>query len=488
MSPIKQLASQTAIYGLPTIVGRLLNYLLVPLYTYTFTTAEYGTVSELYAYVSFLMIILTYGMETALFNFSRNSDHKEQVYASILRSVFLTSLIFIVITSLFSGPIASIIRYPLHPEYIIWFGMILGMDAIASVAFAKLREQQKAGVFAFYKTVNILVNIALNLFFILYCPKAAADPGNWVNGFYDPQIGIGYIFISNLVASAVTLLLLVPQFRAGLIVPASGGPGIKLILSYALPLMLAGLAGMTNETIDRILIKYLLPADIALSQNGIYGACYKISVIMTLFVQTFRFAAEPFFFSRASDQNAPSIYARVMNYFTVACMIIFLGTTMNISWISYFVGEEFRQGIAVVPILLMANYFLGAFLNLSIWYKLTEATRWGAWLALGGALITLAGNFLFIPAYGYMASAWTTFVCYAVMMVVSYLVGRKYYPVPYNILKLGGYIAAAVLLYLVGTLYLVDEGVQTLIIRNFLVILFVLFAYFSEKRSLLQVK
>ncbi|MBI4931634.1 MAG: polysaccharide biosynthesis C-terminal domain-containing protein [Bacteroidetes bacterium] len=495
MNPFKKLASQTAIYGLPTIIGRLLNYFLVPLYTYNFSTSEYGTVNEMYAYVSFLLIVLTYGMETALFNFSRLQDDKQKVYSTILTCVTLTSAVFIAGLTIFFQPIANLIEYPTHPEYITWFALILGLDAVSSIAFAKLREQNKAKNFALIKTLNIAVNIFFNVFFLWIC-KSEFDAGknSSLACFYNPEIGIGYIFISNLIASVVTFLVLLPSILKAVSPLQRGAGGIldfsmlKTILPYALPLLIAGLAGMTNETIDRILLKYLLPSNIALEQVGIYGACYKISIIMTMFVQTFRFAAEPFFFSHAKETDSKQVYARVMDYFVIICMIIFLGTMMNISWIQYFVGRDFRDGLAVVPILLMANFFLGVFFNLSIWYKLTGQTKWGAYLTIFGAVITLIGNFVFIPIYGYMASAWATLVCYAGMMTLSYFIGNKYYPVKYDMKRTLGYLALALLLFALSHYLEIKSDILDIAAKNSLLVLFVIIVFIFERKNLFRKK
>lgn len=482
MSPFKKLASQTAIYGLPTIVGRLLNYLLVPIYTRTFSTAQYGTVNEMYAYVSFLLIVLTYGMETSLFNFSRNNENKEKVYSTILLTIILTSSFFILGTWLFAQPIADLINYPNHTEYIIYFGWILGLDAISSIAFAKLREQQKAGLFAGIKILNIAANIFFNLFFIVYCPKLLAqNPQSWLLKFYDPQVGVGYVFVSNLISSIITILIQLPFIlRVKFTFDFSQ---LKTILKYSSPLLLAGLAGMTNETIDRILLKYLLPENIALEQVGIYGACYKISLIMTIFIQTFRFAAEPFFFSHSDKQDAKQVYARVMKYFVIICSIIFLGTMINLSWIQGFIGKDFRSGLQVVPLLLMANFFLGVFFNLSIWYKLTNQTRYGAWLTIFGAVITLAGNFIFIPRFGYMACAYTTLVCYLLMMLVSYFIGNKHYHVNYDVKRIVAYIGLSLLLFAISQYINFDSDVLGITIKNLLLILFALVVFLFERKE-----
>jgi len=439
----------------------------------------------MYAYVSFLLIVLTYGMETALFNFSREQEQKEKVYSTILTSVTLTSVLFIALLCIFAEPIAGLIRYPNHPEYIIWFALILGMDAVSSIAFAKLREQQKAKTFALFKTVNIAVNIGFNIFFLWIC-KSEFDSGknSWLAGLYNPQIGIGYIFISNVITSAITLVIQFPTiFKTKLGFDFSI---LKNILPYALPLLIAGLAGMTNETFDRILLKYLLPENISLEQIGIYGACYKISIIMMLFIQTFRYAAEPFFFSHAAEKNAKEVYARVMNYFTIVCMVIFLGTMLNISWIQYFIGEPFREGIAVVPILLMANFCLGASFNLSIWYKLSGKTRWGAYLTVIGAIITLIGNLIFIPVYGYMASAWTTLICYATIMLLSYLIGNKHYAVNYDLKRILGYLALSLTLFFAGERIVLSSDAMNLIMKNLLLVAFAIVVWIMEKKSLVK--
>lgn len=433
----------------------------------------------MYAYVSFLLIVLTYGMETALFNFSRQQKDKQKVYSTILISVTLTSLIFIVTLTAFSQSVANLILHPDHPEYIIWFAIILSADAISAIVFAKLREQNMAKTFAIIKTLNIGVNIFLNIFFLWIC-KGEFDAGknSWLSTWYNSEIGIGYIFISNMASSVITLIVLLPYIiRTTLSFDLAL---LRIIFPYALPLLIAGLAGMTNETIDRILLKYLLPEETALKQVGIYGACYKISIIMTIFIQTFRFAAEPFFFSHSGEADAKKVYARIMDYFVIVCMSIFLGTMMNISWIQYFIGEEFREGLKVVPILLMANFCLGVFFNLSIWYKLTSQTKWGAYLTIIGAVITLIGNFIFIPKYGYMASAWTTLICYATMMTLSYLIGNRYYPVDYNLKRIFGYILLAMSLYLISENFEIGSNTFNLVVKNIFLLLFMIIVFIFE--------
>ncbi|MGQ0829325.1 MAG: lipopolysaccharide biosynthesis protein [Bacteroidota bacterium] len=488
--PLKKLESQTAVYGLPTIIGRLLNYLLTPLYTYNFTTDEFGVVTSAYAYVSFLLVFLTYGMETALFRFSQSETNKEKVYTTSLISLIITSLSFIITTSLFASPISESIRFTGHPEYVVWFAIIIGADALTAVPFAKLREMGRAKRFAMIKTINICVNIGLNLFFILFCKKIYDSPYSslkpFIDPIYDPEIGIGYIFISNLIASLITLLLLSPEMLK--INYVFDSPLWKRMMRYALPLLIAGLAGMVNETLDRILLTHLLPEKNAMAQTGIYGACYKISIIMTIFIQTFRFAAEPFFFSHSKEKDPQKTYADIMKFFVIICSVIFLGTMMNIQWIQYFVGENFRVGIKVVPILLLANLFLGIFINQSIWYKLTGQTHYGALLTIFGAIITITLNFYWIPRIGYIGCAWTTLICYASMMTLSYFIGNKYYPVNYDLKRIFGYLALSVTLYFISILIQTEFTAINLVLNNLMTIGFLVLIWKMEIKNILLIK
>lgn len=455
--PIKRLAGQTAIYGLSSILGRLINFLLVPLYTnLLFNTSEYGIIAEMYAYVAFLLILLTYGMETAFFRFSQEAPgQRKRIYSTTLLSVLSTSVVFILLVTVFRQPIAGLLRHPGHAEYIVWLGIIVGLDALNAIPFARLRAENKAMAFAVIKLLGIAANIAFVLFFLLLCPWLYEQPGHGLLKsvlpmVYNPNIGVGYVFISNLIATAFTSVLLLPvMLKAGLTFSSSLW---KSMLAYALPLLLVGFGGVINESLDKVLLKYLLPQDIAQSHVGIYSACYKISVFMTIFIQAFRFAAEPFFFAQSSQTNARSMYADVMKYFVIACLFIFLGIMLYLDIVQYFVGAAFRVGLGVVPVLLLANLFLGIYFNLSIWYKLTGQTMVGAWISLAGAAITIVLNLLLIPVMGYHGSAWATLACYFSMMVISWRVGKKHYPVPYETLKIMAMIAAALLIYLGSTL------------------------------------
>lgn len=443
MNPLRQLASQTAVYGLSSIVGRLLNYLLVPLHTRVFAPEAFGVVTEMYSYVAFLLVVLTYGFETAFFRFAREKEQEPAVYSTALVSLAGSSALFVGLIWLLADPLAAAMGYSGNEHYLIWFALILALDAITAIPFARLRLQQKPLRFAAFRLINIGINIALNLFWLLLCPMLAKENApTWLELVYDPSVGVGYVFLANLIASAVTFLLLLPDMLRHEW-KLSKALWISM-LAYGLPLLVGGLAGITNEMFSRVSMKYQLEGEDALYQLGIFGACYKVSVLMTLFVQTFRFAAEPFFFSRAADKNAPGLYATVMHWFIIACSAIYLGVMLLMEYIAHFVGEEYREGLGVVPVLLMANLLLGVYYNLSIWYKLNDRTGLGAWMAVGGAVLTIVLNFLWIPEFGYVGASWATLVVYLSMVVVSYWLGARFYPIPYRLIKCIGYPLAAV--------------------------------------------
>ncbi|MDR2906726.1 MAG: flippase [Bacteroidales bacterium] len=447
---IRNLVGQTAIYGLPTIIGRLLNYLLVPLYTRLFVPAEYGVVTELYAYVAFLMVIATYGMETAFFRFSSKEKDNPGVYSTAVWMLLFSSIILFAVAFLFKDGLASAIGYADHSEYIVWFALILALDAICAIPFARLRNQERPLRFATLKTVNIAANIGFNLFFLVVCPWILkSHPDSILQHVYHPQIGVGYIFISNLLASIITTLLLLPEFFQIRWSKLDRKLADKMFM-YAFPVMIWGMAGIVNETFDRILLKYLLPDELdPMAQLGIYGACYKVSILMTLFIQAFRFAAEPFFFKQAENRNAPEVYAKVMRYFVLACLVIFLGCSLFLNDIMLFVGANYREGAVIVPVLLMANLFLGVFYNLSVWYKITDQTKYGAYISLIGAAITIGLNILLVPYFGYIGAAWATLVCYVAIALISYWLGQRHFPIPYPVKALSLYTVLALLFYAV---------------------------------------
>jgi len=487
MNPLKKLARQTAIYGLSSIVGRLINYFLVPLYTRIFLPAEYGIVTELYAYASFLMIMCTFGMETTFFRFAESREDQDAVYASSLLPVAAVNLAFIALGIFGSAFCAERLHYHNHSEYIVYFVLIVGLDAIVSIPFARLRQQHRALKFAVLKLANILINIFCNFFFLLLCPYLVRHGHQLPTWLYHPSGGVGYVFFSNMIASAATLLILWRELF-----------GIRLrfdrvlfkeMLFYALPLLVAGLAGMVNETLDRILLRFLLvvppgggeASRYVMSQIGIYGANYKVSILMTLFIQTFRYAAEPFFFAHAKEKGSKDTFSQVMTWFVLFGLAIFLGVMLNIEIIKHFIGRKFYPGIGIVPILLLANLFLGIIFNLSIWYKLNNMTKYGAYITVFGAVVTIAANVILIPSLGYAGAAWATFICYLLMMVLSYVLGQKYFPVEYELPKLAGYFAFALALFFTSKAWPFHSGLAMLAANNALFVIFVGVVCYREK-------
>ena len=488
-NPIKKLAGQTAIYGLSSIVGRFLNYLLTPLWTSVFIAGQFGIITEMYAYVAFLVVLLTYGMETTFFRYSTKEGYEpKDVFTTILGALFITSISFIVTAISFSQGIANWLMYPDHSEYVIWFAIIVGFDAITAIPLAHLRKENKPLKFAFVNLGNVGVNIFLNLFFIWYC-KGHYDNGttNWlVETFYNPEIGVGYVFISNLVASIFKLLFLIPELsiiRKGKFVLAY----LKPMLKYAMPLLFVGMAGIVNETLDRILLKRILAAEIgkdeALVQVGIYGANYKLSILITMFIQAYRYAAEPFFFNQEKEKNSKELYARIMNYFVIVVCVLFLFVMFYLDVLKYFINnEELWAGLNIVPILLIANVCLGIYYNLSIWYKLSYKTGYGALISIFGAVTTIVLNIVLIPIMGYEGSAWTTLICYGSMVLVSYILGQKFYPIPYDLKRILGYVFGAVILFLTSDFLISDLDTPIKFLLNTLILLgYLAVAYIFER-------
>lgn len=485
MNPLKKLASQTAIYGLSSIVGRTINYLFVPFYTRVFTTDQFGVYTEMYAYVAFLIVLLTYGMETTFFRFSGNDDYEsEKVFSTGLVSLIASSALFIISCIIFSQSIADWLNYPDHSEYIVWFALIIGLDAVSSLPLAKLRKENKPGKFALVNLSNIGVYILLNLFFLVYIPHAYENGGNFLTDwFYDGEVSVGMIFIANLIASTIKLAIMYKELIS-----------VKLqfvfhywkkMIIYALPMMMVGFMGIINETFDRIILKQVLEPkhgiEYASSQLGIYGANYKIAMIMTMFVQAFRYAAEPFFFGKEKDGDKMKNLATVFKMLTVILSAMFLGVVLFQDVVMYFIGEDFREGGEVVPILLLANLFLGLLVNVSMWYKLTNNTHLGALLSLGGALVTVVLNFVLIPSMSYVGSAWATLIVYFLMLVGSIAWGRKYYPVNYPIKRAVLYIGSVLFLHLFTMHVLQLEGVIQIIVNISAILAFAALVYALEK-------
>ncbi len=432
MNHVKQLAGQTLIYGTGIVLPRLLNYLLLtPFYTRIFTRAEYGVITELYAYVVFLIVLLTYGLETGLFRFADKKENRDNVYKTSLISIYITSFVFIIIALLSSGRIASVLNYSGNVSYISMLVLIVGIDALTAIPFAKIRLDNRPLKYAIIRIVEVVTNISFNIFFLYWCPRHYTEY-SWVMEIYDPNFGVGYVLLSNLLATTIKSGLLYKELFY-----SKGSFNFTLwknIMRYSLPLLIAGMAGTVNEAIDRVMLRHLIPEHLhPLQQLGVYGANFKLAVLMTLFIQMFRYAAEPFFFSKKNEANAREIYADVMKYFVFIGIVIFLLVMLFLDVFQLFIGKDFREGLSIVPIVLLANLFMGIFFNQSIWYKLHNLTRYGAYLVITGAIITVLINYFFIPVYGYYASAWGHFISYLVMIILSWFLGRKHYHIKYDL-------------------------------------------------------
>ncbi len=475
MNPIKKLLGQTAIYGLPSILGRLLNYLLVPLHTKVIDPEKYGVVSELYAWVAFLIVILTFGMETSFFKFLHEKEDREQVFRNSFLTVIGINIAFFAIMLFFNQNIADAMLYSDHNEYIILLISIVCIDAVTSLPLAKLRAEEKAVKFATIQFTSIGVNILLNVILIGF----VVDRSN-------PEEAVFFILIANLLSSLVKPVMLYKDF---LYLKWTYNVELaKEMLKYAAPLVIAGFAGIINETIDRILLKHVTHSsgksiEYSMIQVGIYSACYKLAMLVTILLQAYRYAAEPFFFAQAKNQEKNKVYVKVMNYFIAMVCVVFLLVTLNIDIFKHFISKEsYWVGLSVVPVLLLGNIFLGIYYNQSIWYKLSGQTKFGAYIAIGGASLTIIINLLFIPKYGYMACAWATMIVYGAQMVASYLLGQKYYPIKYNLRKFAVYLGSSLLLFWISTWFSFEPGgVVKFFFNNFLLLLFIGIFWFLEE-------
>ncbi len=439
----KKLAGHTAIYGLSTVVGRLLNYLLTPYLTRRFATSEYGVVTDLYSFVGFMMVVFTYGMETAFFRYIKDAKDPHRVYSTAMISIAGTTLALGALMILFLQPLGNLLLYPDKLSLILCVIFILIFDAMVAIPFAYLRYTERPIKFSVIRIINICVFVGLILFFLKVCPALLEQGHTWVNHVYNPELGVAYVFIANLVASIVTFFLLLPEI---LKIRWQFDPQLwKTMLIYALPLVIVGFSGSINELLDRFILKYLLPGSFEanMGEVGIYGAVYKLSILMSLFTQAFRMGAEPFFFAQSNNKDAKDIYALSMKYFVIVGCFIFMGVVLFIDIFQYFIGQDFRVGLKVVPVLLLANLFLGIYYNLSIWYKLTNNTLIGAGISLTGAFITVVLNIILIPIFSYVGSAWTTLICYVLMVIISYYLCQRKFPIPYPTRRILTYIGVA---------------------------------------------
>ena len=459
MGSIKSLAKDTAIYGLSSIVGRFINWCLVPLYTVMFSTSEYGVVTYIYSITALALIILTYGMETGFFRFANHEryDDPMEVYSTSLISLSVSSTVFIALVAIFIGPISEAMHSAGHRSYVMMMAIAVALDAFTCLPFSYLRYRKRPMRFAALRLINIGVNIGLNLFFILICPWLWAQAPGWISWFYDPDFGIGYIFLANLVSSAVNMLLLIPELRG---FPYRFNPALwREMIAYSAPLLVLGLAGIMNQTLYSILFPLLFPDKAeAMGQLGIYSANLKIAIVMVMFIQAFRFAYEPFIFAKAKDRGEDKLqsYRDAMKYFVIFSMIIFLAVMFYIDILRYFISPSYFSGLKVVPIVMVAEFFFGIFFNLSLWYKLTDKTAYGMWFSLLGLAITVALNVLLVPRYGYMGCAWASFACYGTMMAVSYAFGRVKFPIGYCVSRLAFYFLSAIAVWVFSELIAIE--------------------------------
>jgi O-antigen/teichoic acid export membrane protein len=452
LSSIKKLAGQTVWYGVSSIFARFLYYLLTPYLTLKFAgTVEYGKMSLIYALIPFLNTLILFAFETAYFRFIQRSEYKEDVYDTLTTSLLISTTAIVGLTIFFNTAIAQFIGLNNHPEYVTLAGVIIGLDAISALPFAKLRNENRPQKFAAIRISGILINMATIYFFLTVCPHFIKNnPNSILRLVYFSGFGVGYVLIANIAQAFFQLIALWKELMSARL--KINMTLWKEVWVYALPLTIAGFAGMINETFDRVMLQRWSPlkGDAATFEVGIYSACYKLSILITLFVQAFRMGAEPFFFKQSTEANAPKVYARVMKFFVITICGMFLLVSLYLDIWKYFIQDrKMWVGLKVVPILLLANMFLGIYINLSIWYRLSRKTTAGAYITLIGAGITIAVNFIFIPYFSYMACAWATFLCYGTMMVISYIWGQRSYPVPYAWKKLVAYIVIVVILYFI---------------------------------------
>ena len=468
MAGLKSLLKDTAIYGISSIVGRFLNYLLVPIYAASMSAASggYGVVTEVYAWTALLMVILTYGMETSFFRFvNKESEDPKKVYSTVLTMVGGSSLLFATLCMIFLHPVASVMGYANHPWYIGMMMLVIAMDAFQCLPFAYLRYKKRPLIFAGLKMLFIVLNISLNL--IYYVGMGGSD--------------VFYAFFFNLICTSIIMLLLIPQLKFGGGFDASLA---KRMLKYGYPILILGIAGILNQVADKIIFRHVYQGEDAQVQLGIYGAASKIAMIMAMLTQAFRYAYEPFVFAKSKDKDSKVMYANAMKYFIIFTLLAFLAVVFYIDILKYILAPDYWSGLRVVPIVMIAEIFMGVYFNLSFWYKLIDETKWGAWFSFAGCAVLIVINVFFVPIYGYMACAWAGFAGYAVAMLLSYFVGQKKYPIDYDLKSIGKYVALAGVLYVISEYLPLDNVWILLAIRTCLMLLFV--AYIVKNDFLLR--
>ncbi|MBK7432692.1 MAG: polysaccharide biosynthesis C-terminal domain-containing protein [Chitinophagaceae bacterium] len=453
MSGIKKLAGQTLWYGIPTIASRFLGYLMnMALPFFIALPEKTADLVQVYTLIPFLNVLYAYGLETAYFRFSQTHD-KEKLYSTLSLSLFFSSIFFTVILLLCRESLASATDLNAHTEYILWMAAIIAVDNLNTLPFAKLRQENRPRRYAFARIAGILMNIFVVILFLGIIPSLLKNnPDHFLGKFYNPDIGLGYYLLGNLVGSLFTLLILAKEIRQGKF--RFNIPIWKEVMRYSMPLIIVGLGGMVNDVLSRLIYRHVvdLPPQQADHELGVFANIFRLALLITIMIQAFRMAAEPFFFNKSKEENAPRTYARVMKFFVIACCFMFLliGLYLDIfKWIfTHFANPRWAEGLEVVPLLALGNIFLGIYYNLSVWYKLTNKNRYGAMITIAGAVITIALNITLIPVLHYTGAALATFFCYLFMMVSSYWLGQKHYPVPYAVKKLIAYLTMVVLIYL----------------------------------------
>ncbi|WP_374505908.1 lipopolysaccharide biosynthesis protein [Flavobacterium sp.] len=482
MGLYKSLFKQTAIYGLATVLPRMLSFLLVRLYTKVLPTGEYGEVSIVLSWMVFFNVVLSYGMETAFFRFYNSETDKENVIATSTISIFWSSIVFLFGALIFRGTLASLAN--VEVQYITYAIWILVLDALVIVPFSKLRANQRPIIYAVIKIGNVAVNLLLNVFFLLVLPKIAdSNPNSFLGNLYVDNYEIGYIFVSNLAASLLTLLVLSPNYLS--LTRKFDAALWKKMMQYGLPILVAGIAFAVNEHFDKILLGYWLPDNVAKSEVGAYSACYKLGLFMVLFATAFRLGIEPFFFSHSNHEKAPQTYAMITKYFVIFGSLILLGVIVFADILKFLLldNKSYWEAMKVVPLIILANFCLGIYNNLSVWYKLTDRTKMGAYISIVGAVLTLVLNYLLIPKFSYFGSAIATIAAYGSMMFISYVLGNRYYPIPYDMEKIGGYLGLSILFSAIS-FYGFRENY---FVGIPLLLLFVYFVYHNEKATILSI-
>lgn len=478
---MKSLAKDTAIYGLSSIVGRFLNYLLVPLYTTQLSAASggYGVITNMYAYTALVLVLLTFGMETTFFRFSnKEGEDPQKVYSTILTAVGFTSLVFIALVFTFITPLSNVMGYADHPSYIWVMAMTVAIDAFQCIPFAYLRHKKKPVKFAALKMLFIVLNILLNLVFFLLLPKLYASYPDEIGKIYDPSIGAGYAFYINLACTGMITFCFYKELSGFKYV--FDWKLMKRMLGYSWPILVLGIAGILNQAADKILFPYIYKAGNAHEQLGIYSAASKIAMIMAMITQAFRYAYEPFVFGKSKDKDNRETYAKAMKFFVIFTLLAFLVVMAYLDILKYLIGKDYWSGLRVVPIVMAAEIMMGIYFNLSFWYKLIDKTIWGAWFSGIGCAVLIAINLIFVPQYGYIACAWAGFAGYGTAMTLSYFAGQKYYPIKYDIKGMGIYVALAAILFAIMRLCGdVLPGIWSVVPNTLLVILFT--AYIVKK-------